>query len=119
MHNELIGVYKLIPSLDPEKIKDFPKTDSFDIFKEYINQMKKTEEECLKNVLREILKREPTLQDFKDCTMIFPEEGNQNKYYFMHLGICYGFVTKEIIDYTFEVTFDPERGIPEWVRKAI
>ena len=54
-------------------------------------QMMEAEENCLKEVLRQLLKREPTVEDAKDLQR-YQKEGYFDKYYLAYKGLKLGTV---------------------------
>lgn len=52
----------------------------------------RAEEEILKKILREILQREPTIEDAKDCTLFF-SEGNLSDFDIAYKGVKMGSIS--------------------------
>lgn len=73
-----------------------------EIFKQAI----KCEEDVLKNVLKQILGHEPTIDDAKDCQRIM-KEGNHEKYIIAYKEIQLGSIRKFFDANTFRVVFTP------------
>ncbi len=70
------------------------------------------EEECLTKVLTAYLEREPTDDDFMNCTQLV-NEGNVNQYVLAHLDVKLGMITRSFVDDngtpTFRVEFEPRK----------
>jgi hypothetical protein len=62
-----------------------------DIMTKITNNLLNAEEEVLKGVLRQILKREPTLEDAKDLQR-FQQQGEFDKYYLAYKNLKLGTV---------------------------
>lgn len=62
-----------------------------DMMTEITKQMAEAEENCIKEVLRQLLQREPTLEDAKDLHK-FQREGEFDKYYLAYKNLKLGTV---------------------------
>lgn len=81
--------------------------NSFDAMtNSFISMIHQKQEEVLLNILRQILKREPTIEDAKDVTIGYPQ-GKPDIYYLAYKGTTIGTV-KTVLDGTRgTVTFTP------------
>ena len=86
--------------------------DSFETIQEFImKNCIQVEEDVIKEILRKILNREPTIDDVKDCTML-SISGVFDEYTFSYRGVTLGLVkrhygTQDPADFTpkFSVSF--------------
>lgn len=72
-------------------IADVSGSDLPDIMVQITKQMMEAEENVIKDVLRQLLKREPTLEDAKDLHR-FQKEGEFDKYYLAYKNLKLGTV---------------------------
>ena len=81
---------------------------SSEITSKILSDFQGMEEECIKNVLRQLLLREPVLEDAKDLTK-WQEEGEFNKYYLSYKGKKLGTVIRDfaIVNNQIGVKFIP------------
>lgn len=82
----------------------------YDMQSQAIRKMANAEEEVIKKVLRQILKREPIIEDAKKCTCLFRRD-NINQYDFIYDGVClgnikrnFGKITDNIPNFNIEFT---------------
>lgn len=89
----------------PELIEDMtPLMDAF--VKECINM----EEKLLIQLMNQVLKREPTIDDFKECTRITLPHFEPNDYIIAYKNINLGFVKHQYNGSSATVTFIPDAG---------
>lgn len=92
----------------PHKIatcEDLP--DQSYLMTEYIKQIQKSFEDALTQVLRQVLGREPVIEDWKDCTRLYKSDGDPMNFWFAWKGITLGKVTFEMGP-KYTVTFTPD-----------
>lgn len=80
---------------------------------EVAKQMIRIEEDCINGVLRQVLKREPTIEDYKECTQSY-KEGEDDGYYIAYKGVNLGRITRAFSSFgysgdapKYKVTFTP------------
>lgn len=78
--------------------RDIPGADR--LWESIWEDLRRKQEEIIKQVLRELLKREPDTEDFKNCTLGFYQ--GESKYLFAFEGVSLG---------TIEVKLFPEGSI--------
>lgn len=74
--------------------------------KENLSKIEKCENKVIKDVLRNVLNREPTKEDAKDCVRAF-EKGVTDKYQLIHKGIYVGDVIINLSKNDVVVNFIP------------
>lgn len=67
----------------------------------YIGEALKNEEKIIKETLKSLLKREPTLDDYKKCTKVF-KEGEVDKYHLLYENVVIGSMHYSVSKITFE-----------------
>jgi Na+-translocating ferredoxin:NAD+ oxidoreductase RnfG subunit len=77
------------PAIDGYTV--FPEVHYSDMILQITNEFAKAENNVIKEVLRQIVKREPTLEDAKDLQR-FQKEGEVNKYYLAYKNLKLGTV---------------------------
>jgi hypothetical protein len=76
-----------------------------------IEIMMEKEEKVIKEVLENLLKRKPTIEDAKGCTRMFNGD-NINEFYLHYEGVCLGSIKRNFNTSinkqpTFNITFTP------------
>jgi hypothetical protein len=77
---------------------------------EFIKVVVKKQEEIIIKVLTEVLKREPTTDDFKECQRLVYPHFQPNDYIFAYKNIPLGFIKHEFEIGKATVTFTPYAG---------
>lgn len=78
------------------------------LMNDHIKDVTHKTEEIIKIVLRQVLHREPTIEDAKDCTKAYAE-GEPLDFYFLWKSICLGKIVYKLGGPDTNITFEPTK----------
>jgi hypothetical protein len=78
------------------------------LMKEIYAELRSKEEEVFKGVMRQVLGREATEADAKECTKLYKSDIDQINYWLVYKGITLGKVTFSFDGPKWGITFEPD-----------